>query len=274
RAGRLASGAHVLTFGGVDRRYLLAVPTGPGPHPVLLNLHGLGSNAAEQAAYSRLPQAGTRRGYIVATPQSAPGRMAWTLPHTGGPDDTAYLTALLDELRRRQCVRPGREFAAGMSYGAGMAASLVCALHGRLSAVAAVAGLPIAQPCDHPAPTTIIAFHGTADHLVPYRGGHPEATGSLRDLAALVVLPPVEQTMNAWAGALTCTRPATSHPLPRVRLRVWKSCPRGTTLRLYTVYGGGHTWPGPIEVSSLGGTARDLNATELILDTFDRAPTR
>ncbi|MEU8319284.1 hypothetical protein AB0C33_13005 [Nonomuraea sp. NPDC048881] len=273
-ARRLTSGAHQLTTAGLTRRYLLAVPDGPGPHPVLLNLHGLGSNAAEQAAYSRLPQIGPSRGYIVITPRSAPGRLAWTLPHTAGPDDTAYLAALLDEVERHQCAHPGREFAAGLSYGAGLAASLVCALDGRLSGVAAVAGIPIAQPCAQPVPTTIVAFHGTADRLVPYDGGHPEPGGQLRHLAALVVLPPVEQTMDAWAAAQHCSSPATSHPLRRVRLRLWTSCARGATLRLYTVDGGGHTWPGPIEVPGLGDTARDLDASRLILDAFDRAPTR
>ncbi|MFI7420162.1 hypothetical protein [Nonomuraea sp. NPDC049684] len=151
----------------------------------------------------------------------------------------------------------------------------MCALDGRLSGVAAVAGLPIAQPCAHPAPTTIVAFHGTADRLVPYDGGHPDpGDGRLRHLAALIVLPPVEQTMDAWAAAQRCSSPATSHPLRRVRLRLWASCPRGATLRLYTVDGGGHTWPGPIEVRGLGDTARDLDASRLILDAFDRAPTR
>ncbi|MFF4193558.1 alpha/beta hydrolase family esterase [Nonomuraea sp. NPDC001831] len=273
-AGRLTSGPHQLTTAGLTRRYLLAVPDGPGPHPVLLNLHGLGSDAAEQAVYSRLSQIGPSRGYIVITPQSAPGRLAWTLPHTAGPDDTAYLAALLDEVERHQCAHPGREFAAGLSYGAGLAVSLVCALDGRLSGVAAVAGIPIAQPCAHPVPTTIVAFHGTADRLVPYDGGHPEPGGELRHLAALIVLPPVEQTMDAWAAAQRCSSPVTGRPLRRVRLRLWASCPRGATLRLYTVDGGGHTWPGPIEVPRLGDTARDLDASRLILDAFDRAPTR
>jgi polyhydroxybutyrate depolymerase len=125
-----------------------------------------------------------------------------------------------------------------------------------------VAGLSIAQPCPQAPPTTIIAFHGTADRIVPYRGGHPfkDATGSLKNLADLVVLPPVEEVMNGWAHVLGCARPATTRLDQRVRLRVWKSCPRGATLRLYTVGGGGHTWPGPIQVSRLGDTATGLDA--------------
>ncbi|TMR27824.1 alpha/beta hydrolase family esterase, partial [Nonomuraea zeae] len=261
---------------GLQRRFLLALPDGPGPHPILLDLHGLGSSAAQQSAYSRLGEIGPRRGYIVATPQAAKDRMGWTLPHTAGPDDTAFLGALLDHLEHGLCTDPRREFAAGMSYGAGMAAGLICALRGRLAGVAAVAGLNITAPCAQAAPTTIIAFHGTADRIVPYRGGHPlrDATGDLRRLADLVVLKPVEQAAVGWAGALGCTGPATTGPAPKVRLRDWKSCPGGTTLRLYTVNGGGHTWPGSIEVARLGPTTHDLDATGLILDAFDRTPSR
>jgi polyhydroxybutyrate depolymerase len=125
-------------------------------------------------------------------------------------------------------------------------------------------------------PTTIVAFHGTADRIVPDRGGHPlrDATGDLRKLADLVALAPVEQTMDGWAQALGCSGRTTRGLSEQVRLRGWKSCPAHATLRLYTIDGGGHTWPGPIEVSWLGATARDLDATALILDTFDRAPSR
>jgi polyhydroxybutyrate depolymerase len=45
-------------------------------------------------------------------------------------------------------------------------------------------------------------------------------------------------------------------------------------VRLYTLHGGGHTWPGSAEVPRLGATARTLDATALILDAFDRTPAR
>ncbi|MGW3349661.1 alpha/beta hydrolase family esterase [Nonomuraea rubra] len=273
----LEPGTHRLRSGGLERRFLLSLPDGDGPHPVLLDLHGLGSNAAQQSAYGRLPAEGSRRGYIVATPQAAEGRMGWTLPHTAGPDDTAFLAALLGHLEQGLCVDERREFAAGLSYGAAMATALVCALDGRLSGVAAVAGLNIVRPCERrPPPTTIVAFHGTADRIVPYRGGHPfqDATGELRTLADLVVLDPVEQAAAGWANLLGCTGRTTTPLSARIRVRDWKSCPDGTTLRLYTIDGGGHTWPGPIEVPRLGATARELDATRLILDAFDRAPSR
>ncbi|WP_231619235.1 alpha/beta hydrolase family esterase, partial [Nonomuraea sp. SBT364] len=269
--GRVESGRHVLEHGGLTRTFLLAVPRGRGPHPVLLNLHGLGSGAREQAAYSRLPQEGARRGYVVATPQVADGRMAWTLPHTYGPDDTAFLGALLDHLERGLCVDRRREFAAGLSYGGGMAVALVCGMRGRLAGAAAVGGLSLARPCADPPPATVVAVHGTADRAVPYRGGHPlrDATGDLRALADLVTLPPVTEVAGDWAAGYRCGPGAASSPAARVRLSAWTSCPGGAAVRLYTVKDGGHTWPGPIEVPRLGRTEKSLDATRVVLDVFD-----
>ncbi|WP_336206955.1 alpha/beta hydrolase family esterase [Nonomuraea sp. LPB2021202275-12-8] len=272
---RLKAGRHELEFGGGTRAFLLSLPEGDGPHPVLLNLHGLGSTARQQAAYSRLPEVGARRGYIVATPQVAEDRLAWTLPHTYGPDDTGFLGALLDRLEQRLCVDRRREFAAGLSYGGGMATAMVCGLEGRLAGAAAVGGVNIVQPCRQPRPTTLVAFHGTADRVVPYEGGHPlrNSSGDLRKLADLVTLQPVEQVTGGWAGALGCASPpARSSPVPGVLLRTWKGCAEGASVRLYAIDGGGHTWPGPIEVPRLGATNRDLDATRLILDAFDAAP--
>ncbi|MCK2219448.1 hypothetical protein MF672_037470 [Actinomadura sp. ATCC 31491] len=272
----LRPGRHTMTHDGLRRTFLLSVPDGEGPHPVLLDLHGLGSSAAEEAAYSRLAVEGPRRGYVVATPQAAEGRMGWTLPGTSGPDDAGFLAALLDRLEQGLCVDRRREFAAGMSYGAAMSAALVCALDGRLAGAAAVGGISVARPCAHPRPATLLAFHGTADRAVPYRGGHPfpDATGTLRALADLVVLPPVERAVDDWARAFGCTGRTASRPAAGVRLRAWTSCPGRTALALYTVDGGGHTWPGAVQVARLGVTSRALDATALILDAFDRAPAR
>lgn len=186
-APRLKAGRHTMTHDGLRRTFLLAVPKGKGPHPVLLDLHGLGSDAAQESFYSRLAVEGPRRGYVVATPQAADGRMGWTLPGTPGPDD---------------------------------------------------------------------------------------ATGALRALADLVVLPPVERAADDWARAFGCSGRATTRPATGVRLRTWGSCPAGAAVRLYTLHGGGHTWPGSAEVPRLGATARTLDATALILDAFDRTPAR
>ncbi len=270
----LRPGVHTLTHDGQPRRYLLALPRAAGPRPLVLDLHGLGGTPARQSAYSRLAEQGTGRGYIVATPQASPEAIGWGLPGLFGPDDAGFLGALLDELERRLCVDTRREFAAGMSMGAGMATGLICGLDGRLAGVAAVAGLNIVPPCERAGPATIVAFHGTADRIVPYDSGHPfqDQRGRLRALADLITLPPVEDTFRRWAQIFRCRRDVAAAQ-GQVRVREWRSCAGGAVLRLYTVRGGGHTWPGAVPIGRLGRTD-PLGATALILDAFDAAARR
>ncbi|MFI6291106.1 alpha/beta hydrolase family esterase [Nonomuraea sp. NPDC050790] len=266
----LKPGRHTLRHGGQERTYLLSLPAkGKGRWPVVLNLHGLGSNAGRQADRSRLPAAGARRGYVIVTPQMARHRMAWTLPGYYGPDDTGFLTTLLDTLVAKGCADASRQFAAGMSYGAGMSMALVCAMKGRLAAVAPVAGLNVVPPCPEAAPTTIVAFHGTGDVTVPYGGGHPFARSPsrLRTLAKLVRLASVEGAAGRWARIMGCPAPRTTKVRAGVRLRAWKDCRQGVSVRLYTIGGAGHVWPRPDGV-------RRVDAAGLILDAFDAVSVR
>ena len=54
------------------RLYLLDLPAARPPStpaPCVLNLHGLGATAAQQARYTQLGPKGSARGYVVITPQ-------------------------------------------------------------------------------------------------------------------------------------------------------------------------------------------------------------
>jgi polyhydroxybutyrate depolymerase len=53
----------------------------------------------------------------------------------------------------------------------------------------------------------------------------------------------------------------------------YRGCRSGTGVELYTVTGGGHTWPGTgIDVPMNGHTTQDINAADLILDFFAHHP--
>jgi polyhydroxybutyrate depolymerase len=55
----------------------------------------------------------------------------------------------------------------------------------------------------------------------------------------------------------------------RVRLERWTGGREGAEVRLYTVEGGGHTWPsGARRPRHFGRTSRDIDATELIWRFF------
>ncbi|GAA4569693.1 alpha/beta hydrolase family esterase [Planotetraspora kaengkrachanensis] len=275
-----------VTVDGRRLDYLLSMPAGftnTTPAPVVLDFHGLGSNAAQENAYTRLSIAGPNLGYVVVTPETASGLAGWIIPGFGGvrPGDqdveVKAAAALLDHLEATLCVDRTREFAAGMSNGAGMAAALVCGLNGRLAAVAPVSGITIAKPCARPTPTTIITFHGTADRVVPFEGGQvglPGRIGGVEVPAWLreARLPSFETTVDRWAESMDCGPGTRSEPAGDVVLRTFR-CAGGSTVEAYVVEGGGHTWPGGIPLARLGKTAR-LDATGLILQAFTRYPAR
>jgi polyhydroxybutyrate depolymerase len=59
----------------------------------------------------------------------------------------------------------------------------------------------------------------------------------------------------------------------RVRLTAYAGCRDGRAVELYTVQGGGHTWPGGPPVGrSVGRVSREIDATALIWGFFARHP--
>jgi polyhydroxybutyrate depolymerase len=282
-------GRNQVTVHGTRLDYLLSMPAGftnTAPAPVILDFHGLGSDAAQENAYTRLSIAGANLGYVVVTPETASGLAGWIIPGFGGaagarPGDQEIevkaAAALLDHIEASLCVDRTREFAAGMSNGAGMAAALVCGLHGRLAAVAPVSGITIAKPCARPTPTTIITFHGTADRVVPFDGGQvglPARIGGVEVPAWLrdARLPSFDTTVDRWTASMGCGQGTRSEPAGDVVLRTFR-CAGGATVEAYVVEGGGHTWPGGIPLARLGKTTR-LDATGLILQAFTRHPAK
>jgi polyhydroxybutyrate depolymerase len=278
--------------GGASRRYLLALPADRrAPAPVVFDLHGLGEPAALQAAYTRLGPIGTAAGMIVVTPTSDNPQNSWAYPVLN-PKDANFVGAILDQLEGTRCVDVSREVAAGISNGAGLADGLVCGLNGRLAAIFPVAGVNILRPCTTARPTTVIAFHGTADELVPYEGGVPFSgvkggpvaqrlsrliSPQERALFNRIRLQPVESAVAAYAQQFGCTGPTVTQPASGITLRTYGGCASNATVALYTVDGGGHTWPGgggSGSESALGMTTQAISASQIIVDTTRGLRTR
>lgn len=258
-----------IEVGGTMRTYLLAVPRShspPRPVPLVLNFHGFASNATQQAAYSSLNELGSRRGFLVVTPEGSGSPARWTLPGTtlSGIDEVAFVGALLDELGALWCIDEQRVYATGMSNGAAFAALLACELDGRIAAIAAVAGVNLVQPCESGAPVSVIAFHGTADSVVPYAGGRIFDSFEVRSIAEAVA---------EWAEHNRCASdPGEVRVSEHVRRRAYSECAVGTTVRLYTVEGGGHTWPGAADIPPLGPVTDEIEASQLVVDFFSEHP--
>jgi polyhydroxybutyrate depolymerase len=264
--------------GGIERDVERVVPRGydgTTPAPLVLSLHGFTSTIEQQDLFSDLPEEAAARGYLLLTPQAAPATLTiggekirapyWNLDRDdstevpGAQDDVAFLTKLIATARDELCVDDARVYVTGNSNGAGMTARLACALRGRLAGIAPVSGINLAPHCDDPTPVSVIAFHGDADPLVPYEGG-TAANVETGD-------PAVEARVREFARAAGCrTEPEQSSPFADIELRRFPDCRAGTAVELYTVRGGGHTWPGMlnyVDVAQLSKIAGDQRLTEL-----------
>lgn len=257
-----------LTFasGGSERIYRLGVPRTYAPDrpaPLILNLHGSGSNAVEQAIYSDLPRRGAERGFLTVTPEAIGGK--WELP-AQGPDDE-FLMSLLDDVERRYCIDLDRVHAVGMSLGAWKSAVTACAHPDRFASVALVTVEVHPPGCG---PVAVVAFHGTADETVPY--GEGSDPGIVVE-GANAGLPGSRDNIASWAAAAGCSaEPDVRRIGPDVELRAYPGCDQGIDVELYTVEGGGHSWPGA--VVTIAPTTQTIDATELSLDWFEAHPRR
>jgi polyhydroxybutyrate depolymerase len=262
--------------GGVERSYLLHLPSSRGagqPVPLLLVFHGAGGQGPGMAAHTGLTGPATARGYAVVYPDGIERRWNDGRGTSAEHDDVGFVRILLDALGRELPVDPKRIYATGISNGAGLAYRLACDLPGIFAAIAPVAGAPAAaleERCAATRPVSVISFQGTRDRLMPYEGGNVSIRRgqvlSAPRSAALFA------EVNGCAPSPTVVaEPDTVKDGTRVRRSVYGGCGEGREVVLYTIEGGGHTWPGGPPVGRLvGRVSRDLDATRTILEFFDR----
>jgi polyhydroxybutyrate depolymerase len=234
--------------------------------PVVLNLHGLASDGADQARISHLIATSDAHGFIAVHPNGTGSTRGWNggdccnPAASSGVDDTAWFGTLLDQLESKLCIDPPRVYALGFSNGAFMAHRLGCELADRIAAIGAVSGVIGIDTC-HPArPVPVFDVHGTSDLVIPYGGGGVNNNES------------VATTIDRWASYNGCSTGATS-----VYEHGDATCVRrnGCTadVELCTIDGGGHQWPGGESVGVFNGTkSDDLMATDAAWAFFAAHP--
>lgn len=267
-------------YGGVDRVYERVIPPvydGTTPRPLIVNVHGFTSTIEQQNLFSDLPKEAADRGYLLITPQAAPATLSiggqdisapyWNLAVDGAAtipgaqNDVGFLTQLIESTAEELCVDDARIYVTGNSNGAGMAATLACALPGRLAAIAPVSGINLAAPCDDLQPVSVIAFHGDTDPLVPYNGGSAANVDTAN--------PSVVSRTGEFAAAAGCQPdPEATKPFDDIEARRWTGCQPGTAVELDTVVGGGHTWPGMLNYVD-GARLAELASDQRLLDLAD-----
>lgn len=244
---------------GVRRSYLLHVPPGRGPFPMVMMLHGAGGTAefaAEETGWSPFAD---ERGFVVVYPEGVaadPGKEPKFLTNPqewndgsgrGRADDVVFLTDVLGDLPAWVNVDLGRVLLTGFSNGAGMVFKYAAAEPTRVRAIAPVAGHCWGTPPTVP-PIPTLYMIGDADPILPLTGGTARTPwGKLPDR------PAVADTLAKWSAAI-------GTPV------------NGPTFPVRIVTGHGHHWPGGQAKlgEKLGGpVSGEVDATRLIWAFFE-----
>jgi len=217
-----------LKVGDTVRRYYLYVPPGVDPlrpAPLVLNFHGLNSDAEEQIEFSGLNVTARARGFLVAYPEGIDG--SWNGGDCCGSaarsqvDDVGFARAVVQDTSSRVCVDTSRIYATGMSNGGILTHRLACEAADLFAAIAPVAGGLFLQNCRPTRPVPVLAINGTADEVLAFSVA--------------------ESSYRSWQLFDQCRLGAETQQGP---CSVNRRCPEEAMVGLCRLDGVGHCWPG------------------------------
>jgi polyhydroxybutyrate depolymerase len=257
------------------------------PRPLIIVLHGGGGKAerfdvmvGKDNSFDALAD---REDILVVYPQGY--KKSWNDgredshvdAQARNMDDTGFISKLIDNLVESRRVDPKRVYVVGPSNGGHMANRLACEIPDKIAAAGIVIGLMpkrMVDKCKPATPVSVLIMNGTEDPLVSYNGGMVKVLGQERgeDIST-------EDTFAFWVKHAGLAKPETlkAKQLPdndpndetRVSLKSYKGLE--SEVALYTVTGGGHTWPGGRQYlfkGMVGRVRHDINATEVIWNFF------
>lgn len=299
--GELATGSRTYTYSDqeVERQYSYYIPSGyqPGDKlPLMLTLHGSGSNARGQLFESHMKDLAEREGFILIAPNSVAIHADGTLSSCGktlsaigrtdgsymrwnagpddpqdayGVDDVQYLCDLIDQFVADGYADPKRVYSTGLSHGAFMSLRLAIEAPEKIAGIGAVSGLLMdklsaAQPSEQ---VKLVFVHGTADPVVPIEGmyyGDWCFARSLDDTIGWFIQQYGLTVSDTARTSLPDSDPGDGCTIDRY---AYTQSDGSVPVVKYVVNGGGHTWPGGSQYMSsayIGALCKDASASELI----------
>lgn len=261
---------HTLESGGKTREYRVHVPPGYNPAaltPAVLVFHGYLETAEQIEKISEMSPVADSHSFLAVYPQGL--STSWNAgvccgtSSSSGVEDVQFVKDMLDALAKEYCVDPKRVFAAGFSNGGMLSHRLACELSDRIAAIGPVAGTMAIDTCAPSRPVPVMHVHGTSDFVVPYNGngiGGAEA---------------VDATIAGWVERNGCTDPQATGVFEKGKALCveYSQCKAGAAVRLCTIDGGGHQWPGGTSAGGFGGTLNmDLDSSEAMAAFFEAHP--
>jgi polyhydroxybutyrate depolymerase len=266
----LSAGSHrvELEHEGHRRAYRVHVPAeARGPLPLVVSLHGRGSNAWQQELVTGMSRLADIQGFMAVYPESLDGTWNGGTCCSASPrDDVDFIRTILEDVEAKAPVDTRRVYVTGISNGGYMAYRLISEAPELFAAAAPVAahlGIPEAGApsfknfeVDDAARVPIIHFHGTADDRVEY------------DLTPGVLADPNSGAPDTVAYF---ARRYGLDPEPITTKDggiVYRDRDGKAVVELYALEGGGHCWPGTAVCWGYGEPMPEMNATQKMWDFF------
>ncbi len=262
-------------YDGIERTYQYFLPpnyTAGNELPLVINLHGITSNAAQQSFYSGFTAVADTANFILCHPDGTDivggtGKQ-WNVNFPFSPnttDDVGFINALIDTLHAQFDINLDKVYVTGMSNGGYMAYKLACELTDKITAIASVTGsmVPVeAMDCNPSSTIPVLQIHGTADPTVAYNGS---------DFGI-----PIEDLVAQWVAHNQCTTTPEIFAFPdidtddmcTVERIAYNDCDTDRKVHFYKIDGGEHTWPGAF--LNIGVTNQDINASVEIWNFFNQ----
>ncbi len=274
-----------LMVDGVERTYILHLPADYAEKksiPLVFVFHGGGGSAQGARRMSQMDVKADKENFIVVYPNGTGKYKTWGLTWNtwnccgaaldNNVDDVQFIRKLIEFLSTRYNIDHKRIYATGMSNGGMMSYRLACELSDKIAAVAPVAG---SLNYDDPRPSfpvSVIAFHGTADEHLPYYGGK----GRRIILSQKERIDkPVSYAISFWVKYNGCSSLPQKEEFGNIIREKYTDGRLGSEVVLYTIKGGGHSWPGGKKGAFFGNVdppTSEISATDLIWDFFAAHP--
>jgi polyhydroxybutyrate depolymerase len=271
KTGASGDRAITITSGGRERTFDLHVPATYDPAkrtPLVFVFHGYTMDAKGIADATKFAAAADARGMLVAFPEGTSGGFnggsCCGAAASNKVDDLGFARDMIAKVDAEYCVDDKRVFSTGFSNGGYFSYLLACEASGTFAAVASVAGVIGVDPstCKPKRPVPLLHIHGTGDLVVPFNGG---GIGASRSVATSVDTFKATNGCAAGDGAVV-------HDKDDVTCRSWAPCAGGSDVRLCSVSGGGHQWPGGAALPYGGSPSPNLDASAAIADFFVAHP--
>lgn len=281
---------------GLQRQFQVHVPPGydrSKPMPVVLIFHGLHMNSTMMIGMTGFNPVSDRNNFIAVYGDGVNNR--WSDGRTSsGVDDIAYVTSLLEKLAKEVNIDRRRIYACGISNGGFFAQVLACNIPDKIAAAGVVASTMMDRTqamMQGSRAVPIVFFLGTDDPLLPWADGRTKDIGKLGEALGLSSLGSIDNGLARYGGLMTVPETIsfwTGHNNcsgnPQTRQEADRDTRDGTTVRresygsssnqvvLYTIEGGGHTWPGCPNLTAISGLtgkiSQDIDASSEMWEFF------